>query len=485
MKLVGLQTKKIDFDLLFLFLIVLILGYIYKQTLLPGIGYMGDTAKFQFLGKIFGTPHATGYPTYLILNHFFVTLFKFGSLALRANFLSSVFTIGAAFLQYLALRQLSVKPIVTFSIVLAFCLGKTVWNQSIIAEVYSLNLLFVSAVTLFFIKWHLTKKDAYFYLACFFYAISFGNHLIMISCLPAIIYIVFVTNKKTFIDVKKILIVLFFILLGASQYYYLYWATVNPDTSYLEIKVTNLRDLFLILTGGQFKNNIFQLLSVSQLLAKIKKFGFFFVRELLVLMPFPIIGFLLSKLKPTKIFLLLGFIGNLIVTFSYNIDDVWVYLIPSYFFLSMLTAIGIDEILSRLNARKKKFFIVFTIIIPLIFISLNYQRNDMSKDTVNKIYIENILSAINRNGLIINPSYDKFEYLKYYLLGEELGSKENIQMISFDEAQSFLSNNDPKSVSSLPIYSLEDDQANDLVNLGYCIHEISPDFYEIMNCSIN
>ncbi|KAF0106549.1 MAG: hypothetical protein FD147_2496 [Chloroflexi bacterium] len=418
----GSQTTKSHVDLFILVLIVIIIGFVYYQTLLPGIGYMGDVAKFQFLGKVLGTPHAPGYPNYLILNHFFVTIFPFGTLAFKANLLSSFFTLGAAVILYLTMRQISVKPLISFSIVLSFCFAKTVWNQSIIAEVYSLNLLYVSLVTYFLLKWNITKRDRFFYFGCFFYAISFGNHLIMISFLPAIVYVVIVTDNKAFINPKKIIAVLLFILIGLSQYYYLYWRTISPDTTYLEVKVNNLQDLFFLLTGGA----VFQKLIIGQVLIKIKKFVFYFVRELLFLIPFPLIGFLLSKLKPLRTFILLGFVGNLLISFSYNIDDIWVYLIPSYFFLSILTAIGFEEICSKLNDIKLKSILIFISISPLLFIGINYQRNDMSKNTLEKDYIENVLFQINKNGLIIGPDYDQFEYIKYYLLGEGLGSKNNM-----------------------------------------------------------
>ena len=64
--------------------LVIILGGVYFATLLPGVGYSGDTSKFQFLGKILGIPHPTGYPLYLVLNNLFVTLFP-PSAALRTR----------------------------------------------------------------------------------------------------------------------------------------------------------------------------------------------------------------------------------------------------------------------------------------------------------------------------------------------------------------------------------------------------------------
>ena len=261
-------------DLYLPIILFMIIGSIYYITLLPGVGYMGDTAKFQFLGKVLGTPHATGYPNYILLNHFFVNLFPFGTLAFKANFLSSIFTILSAFVFYRLLREISIRPIVSFSVVLTFCFAKTVWNQSLIAEVYTLNLLFTVLVSYFFVKWHLSKTDRYFYIACFLYALSFGNHLLMIALLPAIIYIVLITDRKVFTNPKKIFAVIIFIVIGLSQYLYLYWRTITPHTAYLETKVYNFQDLIAVLTGKQFHNSILAKLSLTQFFQRTWKFLF-------------------------------------------------------------------------------------------------------------------------------------------------------------------------------------------------------------------
>lgn len=482
MKKNDIQKQNALSNLLFPLLLVLIIGAIYMRTLLPGIGYMGDTAKFQFIGKVLGTPHAPGYPTYIILNHLFVTIFPFGTLAYKANLLSSIFTITAAIILYFTFQQIKVRPFISFLIVLTFSFGKTVWNQSIIAEVYTLNLLFLSLVTFFFLKWHFSRRDIHFYLGCLFYALSFGNHFIMISMLPALVYLVTITDKRTFISPKKILLVLFFICLGLSQYYYLYWRTISPDTTYLEIQVRNFRDLFFLLTGGESKDEIFQNVSAVQLFRKIIKFGFFFVREILILIPMPVIAFLNPRKKSIKMFFLIGFLGNLLVSFFYNIDDVWVYLIPSYFFLSCLIAMGFEDIFNTLSGVKKKYIAVLLFLLPLFFIGINFKRNDMSKDTGDKVYIETVLASIGQNAFIVNPGYDHYEYLKYYLLGEGMELANNIQTISMDEARVFLEADNSGEDENMSIYSLEIAQAQELENSGYCTEAIIPDLYLIQKC---
>ena len=186
-------------------LVVLILGGVYVVTLMPGVGYSGDTAKFQFLGKVLGTPHATGYPTYLLLNHLFVSVFPLGSLAYKANLLSAVFTVAASVVLLQTLRALGIPSLIAAVTTVTFGLTATAWLHSLVAEVYSLHLLFVALVIFFFLRWTQTRADRYFLVAWACYGLSFGNHLTTVTLLPAIIYVMWATDRKVFRDPRKLL----------------------------------------------------------------------------------------------------------------------------------------------------------------------------------------------------------------------------------------------------------------------------------------
>jgi hypothetical protein len=119
---------------------------VYLPTLLPGVGYTGDTAALQFVGKILGTAHETGYPTYILLNHLFASLIPFSSLAYKANLLSALASIVACSFLFRILCQLDIRWWVSCLTAITFGLTPTLWSQSVVAEVYSLNILFVSLV---------------------------------------------------------------------------------------------------------------------------------------------------------------------------------------------------------------------------------------------------------------------------------------------------------------------------------------------------
>jgi hypothetical protein len=127
----------------FIYLIILIISVsvIYLKTLLPGLGFSGDTAKFQFIGKVLGVPHAPGYPLYVILNHFF-TLIPIKSVAFRANLMSAVFSVLTLLVLYFFISLLVKKVEISFFFTLSFAFTYSFWSHAVVAEVYSLNAFF-------------------------------------------------------------------------------------------------------------------------------------------------------------------------------------------------------------------------------------------------------------------------------------------------------------------------------------------------------
>ena len=93
---------------------------LYASTLLPGVGYSGDTAKWQFLGRVGGTPHATGYPLYLALDKLWVNTFRVGELAWRVNLLSAIFGAATVAVLFLLLRQLGTRRWIAAATVATF-----------------------------------------------------------------------------------------------------------------------------------------------------------------------------------------------------------------------------------------------------------------------------------------------------------------------------------------------------------------------------
>ena len=316
----GLRTRGLPSHPFFGYgLLIGLLGAVYWATLLPGVGYSGDTAKFQFIGKVLGTPHATGYPTYVVLNHLFVTLFPFGSLAFKANALSALFSIAATLVLFRILLALDVSGFIAFISALTFGLTRTLWLQSVVAEVYTLHLLYVALVLYFFIRWAQTKQDRHFYTATAIYALSFGNHLTTVTLLPAIVYLVWATDRRVFLDRKKLLWVGGFVMLSALQYTYIFWRVRDPTTPYLEMRPANLQEFAWYMTGARFQAKMFVFSLTELLTQRLPMFLDLLWKQFWLLLPLAIYGLVRFRNRTLNIFLFLCFLANAFYAINYDI----------------------------------------------------------------------------------------------------------------------------------------------------------------------
>jgi hypothetical protein len=192
---------------------------VYLQTLLPGVGW-DDIARFQYLARIWGVPHRFGYPLYVGISRLFGYLPVAAGLAYRINLMSAFFAALAAVMVYLIVMRLANDWIAAGSAALSFAFSRALWGQAVVAEVYALNSFLIGAVVWVLLAWHQTRRLGLLYLGIGLYALSFGNHMTVVTLLPAVIYLVLVTDHRVLLDLKKAAAMAGLVLLGASQYLY-------------------------------------------------------------------------------------------------------------------------------------------------------------------------------------------------------------------------------------------------------------------------
>ncbi len=425
------------------FVLVLTIEIFYLSTINEGRDFSGDTAKFQFAGKILGIIHPPGYPTYLILNNIFINIFPFGNLAFKANLLSSVFSVLASLFLFRILILLEVRALQSFITTITYSLTFTLWSQSVYAEVYTLNLLFFASTIYFFLKWHLKRDDKSLIYGCLVYSLSFGNHLSMITLLPAIFYIALVTDKNIFFAWKKILIVASFIILGALQYSYLFLR--NKSTIYAEMSIENFSSFLWFVTGGWFKSKFFSFSIEEILIFSLPRLIYYLFREFLFLLPISFFGFFKFK-KEIKIFFLLSILGNIILGLNYDIGDIYVYYLPSYFVLGVLMGKGIDWISRKFSGEKIFFKTLSGVIIPILFFSINYPFLKNCRNFEEDRRVKDILSKVDNDSIILTTDYRTYQFLLYFLIGEEKYKEKNVHVEfcnSLEEIRLYLCENYP------------------------------------------
>jgi len=140
--------EKKDYWVALVLAIALLIAYV--RTLAPDVLY-GDSAEFQTLAYTLGVTHSTGYPTYLFLGRL-IGLLPISTPAWRISLLSAfcaAITIGGV---YLLARYFTHSRAGAILGGLALGISYTFWSQAVIAEVYSLNALFIALILLFMLQ---------------------------------------------------------------------------------------------------------------------------------------------------------------------------------------------------------------------------------------------------------------------------------------------------------------------------------------------
>ncbi len=180
---------------------------LYLRTLAPTVLYydypgIRDSTALQVKAYLLGIPDVTGYPTYAMLTHLF-TYLPFGDPAYRVNLASAVFGAAAVFLFYLVCRRLTGRTSPSLAAALLFALSETFWSQAVIAEVYTLNTLFVAAIVLVLLVWRDERRDLYLLLAAFLMGLSLTHHLTSGLLLPAGLLFVLLMDRSRLLQRRQ------------------------------------------------------------------------------------------------------------------------------------------------------------------------------------------------------------------------------------------------------------------------------------------
>ncbi len=120
----------------------------YFSTMAPSVATVfDDSLELQLVSYQPGIAHPTGYPLYTLLGKLF-TFVPLGDVAYRVNLMSAVFGALASCLVYWVCRRLNSRRLPALGASLLFAFSPVFWSQSTIAEVYTLNAVFVAGLLL-------------------------------------------------------------------------------------------------------------------------------------------------------------------------------------------------------------------------------------------------------------------------------------------------------------------------------------------------
>lgn len=192
---------------------------LYLYTLAPTVT-LEDSGDFITAAYTLGVPHPSGFPLYTMLGKLLITIIPYGTVAWRVNLLSAIAAALTLFLLGLLAWRMTKKPGATIFTPLIFGVSGWFWSQAVIAEVYTLNTVFVAMLLYLLILWDDTRQPRYLKLIALVYGLSLTNHLMMLWFGPAILVYLFITGRKELFKLKILgsCVALFFLALLVYAY---------------------------------------------------------------------------------------------------------------------------------------------------------------------------------------------------------------------------------------------------------------------------
>ena len=324
-------------------------------------GNASDGGELITAVNYLGVPHPPGYPIYMLLLKIFTSIVPFGSLALKSNLFSVLTSIAAICIVFLFTLKLSEKTYPDFSNFLkltvssigSFIIGTSplFWSQSIIAEVYSLNALFVSLILLISYKIINSTNLQSYKMNLFFWGLvaglSLGNHLTVIAIIMPLFCIL---AQKFKLDLKKYAYITYGTIAGLLSYIYIpIRAAKNPPINW---GGADTFDGFIwLITAAPYREYVLgvdQSLLFSRL---IEYMQILFIQFNPIGIFLCIIGSLTILRKEPKLFFPLTFSTIILSIYSlaYNSIDFEVLMIPALVIISIGISIGFLHILFLLK----------------------------------------------------------------------------------------------------------------------------------------
>ncbi|PYR58839.1 MAG: hypothetical protein DMF91_16135, partial [Acidobacteria bacterium] len=296
---------------------------LYRATLLPGFDF-GDTGFLQAtVGELDLTPR-NGYPLYFAIGNLFLWATR-AEPAYALNLASAVEGAVACGLIVLVAAELSASVLAAIGAGLLFAVSYTFWSQSIIAEVYSLHMLFVALTLLLLLQWTNRPTDGRLVLFFAAYALGFGNHLSMILLLPGYTLFLVLAAPQGWRSMRRpriVALALAIAVIGSLQYLWNLrglWLWPNAPPSLADA----LQTFWFDVTRTDWRETMVMHVPESMVRERLAMYGFDVVQQFgwaVLLAPLGLIRLLGTNWRRGVLMLAL-FAVNAAFAFTYNVGD--------------------------------------------------------------------------------------------------------------------------------------------------------------------
>ncbi|MFH1681911.1 MAG: DUF2723 domain-containing protein [Candidatus Eisenbacteria bacterium] len=414
---------------------------LYLLTLCPTV-YVGDSGELTTAAAVLGVAHPPGYPLYVLLGRLFALL-PAGSVAFRVNLLSAVSGAAAASLLFLFARAFLRErerdgaglPQIAAALTLAafFAFSRSVWGESVKAEVYTLNLFWISLLLF------LTTRRVPSALLFFLLGVAAANHQTALLFIPGMISLLGARGVRGMHAVRTYAIGAAAFLGGATLYLV---PLVRPDAPGL-FAWRKPSDLAALL-GHVFRAQYGGLSEAPRTIPHMLDQGLFLLRFLAremtlpaVLLPFGLYGALRRRSAPAHRALAIHFLVfslGLVVLLNHGTDPrdasvASVFYLPAVLFGLLVTAPLLAEAARRMDRAVPRLSLAL-LVLPILPLAANREVCDARGFTLARDAGEAMLEAAERDAVILTEG-DNDTFILCYLQVVE-GMRPDVELLDRD-----------------------------------------------------
>lgn len=319
-------------------------AWMYTLTLLPGLD-LGDTASFQTIVTFPLLVPRHAYPLYYGFGKLFVTVLG-GDPARAMNVLSACAGAAAVGATAWAAWRLTGNLAAALWGALLFAASYTFWSQAVIAEVYTLQALFVALVLGAAVQWWRSPTTAHLVFLHAVYAVSFGNHLGMVLFAPALAWLLWRGRRRAALNpfgAKGLGIAALIGIAGAMPYAWNLGGLLvlaGPDAGWGELMATFWFDV----TKADWRETLVGAVPTAQWPERASMYWWDLRQQFGlagVLLAVAGAAALLRGRRPPAVMLFVAFAATFTFAFLYNVGDTHVFLLPSHQVAALFAAAGV------------------------------------------------------------------------------------------------------------------------------------------------
>jgi len=421
-------------------IITLLTGFgLYLFTMCPTV-YSGDSGELITACGVLGIAHPPGYPLYVLLGKIFSVIIPFGNIAYRINLMSAFFGALTCGILYLIIKGIeergqrtedrnlrAILCALCSALVLAF--SNSLWSQSTMAEVYSLNGFFVALII-----YLLLLPTSYYLLPALLFGLGLGNHHTLVLLLPGIVYLILWREKVKRSEGKNVFsfslfhfsAILLFFLLGFSVYLFMIvrsqqnpiadWDNPENITNFLKVVFrTGYGGILHLEEKGGFLTR-----PMNLFVQQMSEFAGNFIKS------FTIFGFMIGifgifvNYKQNKksfwflvlIFIFVGpffiFLANKPVE-NYTRDLLEPFYIPSMIIFAIWIGFGINFLI-----KKSKLNYALIIGVLIFQFKTNFSEYNLRNNFIAIDFGKNILKTVQNNSLLFLDKADESVFILAY-----------------------------------------------------------------------